>query len=118
MRPEEIVAFAEAVHQSRDVDRMLECFDPSIVAYWNGQKVAEGLDELRAFYESFFGKLRDFSLKKNFRAANGNLIAVEWTHTKTDETGTVYDGYAAEFWTLRGNRLIEWHAYCTEYPRR
>ena len=117
MTPEEIVAYAEKVHRSRDVDRMLTCFDPAIVAYWNGQKIAEGLDELRAFYESFFEKLRDFSLEKKLRAASGNLIAVEWTHTKTDENGVVFDGHAAEFWTMKGDRLIEWHAYCTEYPR-
>ncbi len=117
MTPKEIVAYAEEVHRSRDVERMLSCFDPEIVAYWNGQKIAQGLDELRAFYKSFFDKLQDFTLTKTLRAATGDMIAVEWTHTKTDEHGNVYDGHAAEFWTMRGDRLVEWHAYCTEYPR-
>ncbi len=117
MTPEEIVAFAEKVHQTRDVEQMLQCFDPAIVAYWNGKRVATGLDELRVFYLGFFDKLQAFSLKKSLRAATDDLIAVEWTHTKTDESGRVWDGYAAEFWTMKDDRLIEWHAYCTEYPR-
>ena len=51
MTPQEIVHFAEDVHASRNIDCMMECFDPD------------------------------------------------------------------EIWTIRNNRLIEWHAYCSEYPR-
>jgi nuclear transport factor 2 (NTF2) superfamily protein len=111
-----IVKFAEEVHASRDIDRMLECFDPEVSVYWNGKKVATGLAELRRFYEVFFTPLQDFTLKKTLRAATGNTIAVEWTHTKVDQYGNHFEGHAAEIWTMKNDRLVEWHAYCTEYP--
>ncbi len=33
MTPEETVAFAEKVHATMDVEQMLQCFDPAVVAY-------------------------------------------------------------------------------------
>ena len=42
MTPEEIVAYAEAVHRSRAVDRMPRRSHREIAAYWNGQTIADG----------------------------------------------------------------------------
>jgi nuclear transport factor 2 (NTF2) superfamily protein len=112
----EIVQFAEDVHESRDVERMMECFHDDVVAYWNGEKIADGIAELRRWYHGFFDSLRAFTLKKTLFATEGDRIAVRWTHRRTDAEGRAFEGEAGEFWTLRGDRLSEWRAYCVERP--
>ena len=109
-----IVQFAEDVHASRDVERMMECFHDDVVAHWNGEKIADGIDELRRWYHGFFDPLRAFTLKKTFFALDGDRIAVQWTHRRTDAEGRDFEGAAGEFWTVRGERLSEWRAYCAE----
>ncbi len=116
MTPEEIVKFAEDAHASMDVDRMLECFEPDIVAYWNGRRIAGNKKELEAWYHGFFDGQRDFTLTKTLRVADGDRMAVEWTHRRTDAEGREFEAFAAEIWYLRNDRLCEWHAHCTEYP--
>ncbi|MEM7466814.1 MAG: nuclear transport factor 2 family protein [Pseudomonadota bacterium] len=114
MTPEETVKFAEEAHASLDIERMLACFDPEAVVYWNGEQVASGMDELRAFYQAQFGNVVEFTLKKTLRAATGDTIAVEWTHTRVDTEGDKYEAVAGEFWKMKDDKLIEWHAYCIE----
>ena len=117
MTPEEIVQIAEDAHASRDVERMMECFEDDIVATWNGRPIAVDKDELRAWYQRFFDPQQAFSLKKTLRAAHGNVIAVEWHHERTGADGQRFEGFAAEIWWLsENNRLVQWHAHCTEYP--
>lgn len=116
MTPEEIVQFAEDAHASRDVDRMMECFEPDVVAWWNGRQIARNKDELEAWYHAFFDDQQAFTLTKTLRVADGDRIAVEWTHRRTGPDGKEYEAFAAEIWYLRNNRLYEWHAHCTEYP--
>ena len=117
MKPEEIVQFAEDTHASRDVEQMMQCFEDDITATWNGQPIASNKDELRAWYKNFFDPLQAFTLKKTLRAANDNVIAVEWHHQRTDADGNQFEGFAAEIWWMsENNRLSQWHAHCTEYP--
>lgn len=117
MSPEEIVQFAEDVHASCDVERMMECFEDNIVASWNGQPIAANKEELRAWYHGFFDPQKAFSLKKTLCAADGDIIAVEWHHQRTDADGKRFEGHAAEIWWMsENNRLVQWHAHCTEYP--
>ena len=110
----QIVQFAEDVHASCDVDRIMECFNDDIVAYWNGEKIAGGIEPLRRWYHGFFDPLRAFTLKKTLFAVDGERIAVLWTHRRTDADGREYEGHAGEFWTVRDGRLSEWRAYCAE----
>lgn len=117
MTPEAIVRSAEEAHASLDIERMVDCFDPQAVIYWNGAKIAAGSAQVRAFYVDFFGDVAAFTLKKTLRAASGDTIAVEWVHTRTMRTGEVFDGVAGEFWRMKGDKLLEWHAYCTETQR-
>ncbi len=117
MTPEEIVQLAEDAHASLDIEKMLACFDPEATVYWNGQNVANGMTELRAFYEQQFGDVVEFELKKTLRAATGDTIAVEWQHTRKLRNGDVFDAVAGEFWKMRNNLLLEWHAYVIETKR-
>ncbi len=116
-RAEEIVQFAEDAHASMDVDRMLECFEDDIVAYWNGRRIAANKTELAAWYHAFFDGQQHFELSKTLRADAGDILTVEWTHRRTDADGQKFEGHAAEIWYLseRG-RLREWRAHCNEYP--
>lgn len=116
MDPEEIVRHVEAAYQSQDVDRIMELFDPEIVFYWNGRKRGEGRAEVRAVHEEMFGDENDeYEIRKTLRAASGETIAVEWTTSWIDPDGNRNEGYGGEFWTMRANRLREWHAYHRRY---
>ena len=116
MEPKEAVERAESAYQSQDVDRIMELFDPEIVMYWNGRKQGEGLAEVREVHEAMYaGELQDFEIRKTLRAASGDTITVEWTTTWIDEDGIRNGGFGGEFWTMRGDRLREWHAYHAQH---
>ena len=117
MTPEEIVQYAEDAHASCDVEQMMSCFEDDIVATWNGRSIASNKDELRAWYHAFFDPQREFTLTKTLRVADGDRIAVEWHHQRTDAEGRRFEAFAAEIWWMSpNNRLSQWHAHCTEYP--
>ncbi|MEM7543043.1 MAG: nuclear transport factor 2 family protein [Pseudomonadota bacterium] len=117
MTPEEIVQFAEDAHASCDVERIMKCFEDNIVASWNGRAIASSKAELRVWYHKFFDSQKSFKLKKTLRAAQGNMIAVEWQHERTAADGQRFEAWAAEIWWMSdANRLEQWHAHCTEYP--
>ena len=88
---------------------------PDIVIYWNGRRVAEGLDEARRFHTEHLGfgsKTRhDYQLRKTLRAADGDTITVEWESSYRTDDGQTVRGVAGEFWTMRYGLLIEWRAY-------
>lgn len=114
--PEERVREAESAYTAQDVDRIVELFDPEIVIYWDGRKVADGLAEARSFHEELYAQERDeYDVRKSLRAASGDTIAVEWTVDWIDDDGSTVEGYGGEFWTMRDGRLREWHAYYEEY---
>lgn len=118
MDPEEILKQAEAAYTSQDIDRIMELFDPEIVFYWNGQKQAEGLAEMREVHEERFSGddgYEQFQVEKTLRAASSDTIAVEFETTWTYADGTRHEGYGSEFWMMRDDRLREWHAYYVEY---
>ena len=93
-------------------------FDPEIVLTWNGKVAARGLDESAAGTRSGMparDRQRVFA-RKTLRAASGDTIAVEWVARWNDPvTGTPMEGHGGEFWTMRGDRLVEWHAYAQSY---
>lgn len=114
MNPKEIVEQAEAAYQAQDIDRVMDLFDPEIVFYWNGWKKAEGLDEARKVHEEVFTEDHEgyeITIEKTLRAASGDTIAVEWETTWTYADGSQKEGHGGEFWTMRDDRLLEWHAY-------
>lgn len=119
MDPVEIVNKTEAAYQAEDVDRIMELFDPEIVFYWNGRKQGEGLAELRELHEDEFvlgdEPIREYEIRKSLRAASGDTIAVEWTNTWIDEDGNHNEEFGGEFWTMRDERVREWHAYAESY---
>ena len=89
---------------------------PDIVIYWNGRKVAEGLDAGAATFTpvawaSDRRSRRDYQLHKTLRAADGDTICVEWESSYRTDDGQLVRGRAGEFWTMRYGLLIEWHAY-------
>lgn len=116
MDPKEAVKRAESAYQSQDVDRIMELFDPEIVMYWNGRKQGEGLAEVRQVHETMYAEeLQDFEIRKSLGAASDNTITVEWTTTWIDEEGNLKGGFGGEFWTMRDDRLLEWHAYHAQH---
>lgn len=117
MDPEEIVNQAEAAYQSQDLDRIMELFDPEIVVYWNGWKKAEGLEGVRKAYEerSTDEGYEEYQIEKTLRAASGETITVEWKSTRTYADGSRQVSHGGEFWTMRDDRILEWHAYCVRH---
>ena len=112
MNAESIVKQAEAAYQSQDLDRIMQLFDPEIILYWNGEKIAEGSDALRKWHEQRpFLIAREFNIRKSLKAASGDTIAVEWTNSWLDKNGKRSEGCGGEFWTMRNGRLLEWRAY-------
>jgi putative hydrolase of the HAD superfamily len=112
---DEIVAAAEAAYRTQDMSQIMALLHPDIVIYWNGQKVAEGLDAARDFHMQRLGfgtRVRaDYQLRKTLRAAEGDTICVEWESSYRGEDGKLVQGRAGEFWTMRYGLLIEWRAY-------
>jgi putative hydrolase of the HAD superfamily len=112
---DQLVAVAEAAYSTQDLSQIMPLLHPDIVIYWNGNKVAEGLDQARQFHVQRLGfgstTLHDFELHKTLRAAEGDTISVEWESSYRTDDGQLIRGRAAEFWTLRYGLVIEWHAY-------
>lgn len=109
---EAIVRRCEAIYRSRDVDAACALYEPDAVIVWNGREVARGEAAVRAFHEAFFDpSISDLTLDKTLRAASGDTIAVEWHATWRNGDGSRGEQTAAEFWTMRGERLSEWRAF-------
>ena len=115
MDPDALVTEAEAAYQAQDADRIMALFDPEIVVYWNGRKQWDALEAVRAEHAEFVAAFREYDIRKTLRAADGDTIAVEWTDTWVDADGNRGRGSGAEFWTMRDERLREWHAYYEEH---
>ena len=109
------VAAAEAAYRDQDLDQIMALMHPDIVIYWNGQKVAAGLEEARQFHVQRLGfgsrSRHDYQLRKTLRAADGDTVCVEWESSYRTAQGHLVRGRAGEFWTMRYGLLIEWHAY-------
>jgi putative hydrolase of the HAD superfamily len=114
-RAARLVREAEAAYTTQDVDAALRLFHPDAIVYWNGRKVASGMDEIRQFHVERLGfdgtPRRGFRLRKTLRAAQGDTIAVEWEATLDSGDGPPIETRAAELWTMRGDLVVEWHAY-------
>ncbi len=112
---DQLVAAAEAAYRSQDLSQIMRLLHPDIVIYWNGRKVAEGLDAAHRFHTERLGfgssGRRDYQLHKTLRAAEGDTICVEWESSYRADDGQLVRGRAGEFWTMRYGLLIEWHAY-------
>jgi nuclear transport factor 2 (NTF2) superfamily protein len=117
---DQLVAAAEAAYRSQDLSQIMRLMHPDIVIYWNGQKVAEGLDAARQFHLQRLGfgstPRRDYELHKTLRAAEGDTICVEWQSSYRDDNDQLVRGRAGEFWTMRYGLLIEWRAYYHRLP--
>ncbi len=112
---DQLVAAAEAAYHSQDLSQIMPLLHPDIVIYWNGRKVAEGLEQARDFHSSRLGfgstTRHDYQLHKTLRAADGDTICVEWQSSYRTDDSRLVRGAAGEFWTMRYGLLIEWHAY-------
>ena len=112
---DQLVAAAEAAYRSQDLSQIMTLLHPDIVIYWNGQKVAEGLEAARQFHTQRLGfgstVRHGYQLRKTLRAAEGDTICVEWESSYHDEHDHLIRGRAGEFWTMRYGLLIEWRAY-------
>src|SRR5688500_15662971 len=119
MNAEEIVRKAEAAYAAQDLELVKDLFDPNVIVYWDGKKLAGGRDAVIKLEEENFASWRDFRIKKTLRTASGDTIAVEWECSFTEKaTGNRVEFFGGEFWTIRNNRLVEWHAYGKAYPLR
>jgi putative hydrolase of the HAD superfamily len=112
---DQLVEAAEAAYRSQDLSQIMPLMHPDIVIYWNGEKVAEGLEAARQFHIARLGfgtaRRQDYQLRKTLRAASGDTICVEWESSYRTDDGRLVHGKAGEFWTMRFGLLIEWHAY-------
>jgi putative hydrolase of the HAD superfamily len=112
---DQLVAAAEAAYRSQDMSQIMPLLHPDIVIHWNGEKVADGLDQAHEFHTKRLGfgstVRREYQLHKTLRAADGDTICVEWESSYRTDEGQVVRGRAGEFWTMRYGLLIEWHAH-------
>jgi nuclear transport factor 2 (NTF2) superfamily protein len=112
---DEVVAAAESAYRSQELSQIMPLLHPDIVIYWNGSKVAEGLDQARDFHTSKLGfgstVRHEYQLRKTLRAADGDTISVECTSSYRTDDGRRVRGVAGEFWTMRYGLLIEWRIY-------
>ena len=117
---DQLVAAAETAYRSQDLSQIMRLLHPDIVIYWNGEKVAEGLDAARQFHTQRLGfgstTRHDYELHKTLRAAEGDTICVEWESSYRDDDDRLVRGRAGEFWTMRYGLLIEWRAYYHRIP--
>jgi putative hydrolase of the HAD superfamily len=112
---DQLVAAAEAAYRNQDLSQIMALMHPDVVIYWNGQKVAAGLEQARQFHVERLGfgsrSRHEYHLRKTLRAADGDTVCVEWESSYRTEQGQLVRGRAGEFWTMRFGLLIEWHAY-------
>jgi FMN phosphatase YigB (HAD superfamily) len=112
---EALVAHTEAAYQAEDIDAIMHLFHPEAIVYWNGQRVAVGLAEIRAFHTTKLrigtGERSNYRLRKTLRAAQDDTLSVEWSSRYTAADGSDVTSRAGEFWTMRSGRLLEWRAY-------
>jgi putative hydrolase of the HAD superfamily len=118
---EQFVAAAEAAYRSQDLSRIMALLHPDIVIYWNGEKVAESLDQAREFHSKRLGfgstTRHDYELNKTLRAADGDTISLEWQSSYRTDDGRLVRGGGGEFWTMRYGLLIELRVYTKETGR-
>jgi putative hydrolase of the HAD superfamily len=112
---DQLVVAVETAYRTQDMAHIMPLLHPDIVIYWNGVKVADGLDEARRFHEQRLGlgtmPRHDYQLRITLRAADGDTVAVECESSYRADDGTVVQGRASEFWTMRYGLLIELRAY-------
>ncbi len=106
-----IVAAAEAAYQALDIDAAMGLYSDGATIVMNGQKVAEGLDEIRLFHERMFGSITEHKLTKTFRTVTGNVIGVQWHTESIDGDGKWWVQDAGEFWTMENGKLKVWEAH-------
>jgi HAD superfamily hydrolase (TIGR01509 family) len=114
-RARRLVRMAEEAYGAQDLEAIMRLFHPDAIVYWNGEKVASGFDEVRRFHVERlgFGEVSrgGYELTKTLRAAERDTVAVEWRSSYRTPDGERRVSRAAEIWTLRGDLLVEWHAY-------
>ncbi len=119
-RPERLVRQAEDAYGAQDLDAIMGLFHPDVIVYWNGEKVATGLEETRQFHHDRLGfgapNRHDYRLTKTLRAAEGDTICVEWASRYRTDDGQAVQGRGGEFWTMRGDLLVEWRAFYHRTP--
>ena len=101
-----LVREMEEAYSARDLDAVMTLFHPDAIVSWNGDPVASGLSEIRRFHVERLGfgedRQRDHRVTKTLRAAQADTVAVEWTSSTRS---------GADLLTLRGDLIVEWHAY-------
>ena len=112
MSAQDAVKAAEDAYNAQDLERVAALFDPDVKVWWDGKPFLEGRDAVLAFEGNNFASWTDFKIKKTLHVADGDNLAVEWTCSFTRKsTGKRETINGAEFWKLKGGRLIEWRAF-------
>jgi putative hydrolase of the HAD superfamily len=110
-----LVRLAETVYGARDLAAAERMWHPEMVMYWNGVRVAEGTEEARQFHIDRLGfngtGRHDYVLRKHLRAEQGDTICDEWESSYRTDDGSIVESRGSEFWTMRFDLILEWHAY-------
>jgi nuclear transport factor 2 (NTF2) superfamily protein len=110
--PVNIVQAAEDAYNAMDIERILALFTSDIVFDENGRRAADGIDEVRRWHEAFLASVSDFRIRKTLRVAAGDVLGVEYSASfRNPRTGARMESFGGEFWTMRADRLAEWHLY-------
>jgi putative hydrolase of the HAD superfamily len=110
-----LVRSAQVAYSAQDLDAVMRLLHADVVIHWNGARVAEGHGEARQFHIDKLGfgspPRREYVLRKFLRAEQGDTICVEWESSYHADDGRVVESRGGEFWVMRFDLLIEWHAY-------
>jgi ketosteroid isomerase-like protein len=77
----------------KDVERLMKIFaDKAAYDIPQFKLLYSGKDKIRAFMESEFKRIEDYSVKKRFVCEEGDNLAVEWSvHYRDNRTGKSHD---------------------------
>lgn len=115
---EVLVRRVEAAFATRDVERLVAMLDPDVTIVVNGRRAASGLAEAgRHLAVEVASDLRDVLVLRaaevDDRSGHGpdGVVTVERRGWTDAAPGPGPDRWAAEVWTLRRGRIMEWYRY-------
>ena len=112
-----LVRMAEEAYGAQDLDAIMRLFHPDAIVALERQEgrrrvTTRSAGSTSRRSASAAAPRRDHQLSKTLRAAQGDTIGVEWdSRSIAPPTASTCEGSRGEFWTMRGDLVIEWHAY-------
>jgi nuclear transport factor 2 (NTF2) superfamily protein len=99
------VQAAEDAWNTREPERVAKAYMPDSV-WRNRDTFITGRDEIVEFLTRKWARERDYALRKNLWAFDGNRIGVRFQYECRDAAGQWYRSYGNELWEFADNGLM------------